>query len=95
MLIHVTAIPPEGQTLTLNRDTGWFQSLLTQKLSDLKPQTESAEGEIQIFKTMQNISLAGEVSLSLFPICARCGQTFEAKLEIPIQRHLAPYFFAT
>ncbi|HEX5034969.1 MAG TPA: DUF177 domain-containing protein, partial [bacterium] len=53
---------------------------------------ESAEGEIEIHKTMQNVSLAGGVRLRLKPTCARCGQAFEADLEVPIQRHLVPYF---
>jgi uncharacterized protein len=92
MLIHVKAIPEEGQIVTLNQSIGWFQGLLTQKFSDINPRAESAEGEIQIHKTMQNVSLAGDVHLSCFPLCARCGQSYEAKLEVPIQRHLVPYF---
>jgi uncharacterized protein len=92
MLINVNAIPEEGKVVALNRDTGWFQGLLRQKFSDLSPQAESAEGEIEIHKTMQNISMAGDIRLRLAPPCARCGQVFEADIEVPIQRHLVPYF---
>ncbi|HKX12439.1 MAG TPA: DUF177 domain-containing protein [bacterium] len=92
MLININAIPEEGKILALNRETGWFLGLLRQKLSDLSPQFDSAEGEIEIHKTLQNISMAGDVRLRLAPTCARCGQAFETDLEIPIQRHMVPYF---
>ena len=92
MLININSIPEAGKNLSLGRDTPWFQDLLRQKFSDLSPQGETAEGQIQIFKTLQNVSLSGDLRLSLIPPCARCGQTFEANLEIPILRHLIPYF---
>lgn len=92
MLINLNSIPEEGKILTLDKDAGWLQGILRQKLSDLNPQIESTAGQIEIHKTMQNVSLAGDLSLALQPTCARCGQAFDTQLEVSMQRHMVPYF---
>ena len=92
MLINVNSIPEEGQIVGLGPETAWFQDMLRRTFSDLSLQRESTEGEIQIHKTMQNVSLAGDLRLRMAPACARCGQAFETELEIRVQRHLVPYF---
>jgi len=43
-------------------------------------------------KTMQNVSLSGDVKLEMHPTCARCGRDFDTLLEVPLVRNLAPYF---
>lgn len=92
MLINLNSIPEEGKKLKLDKDSAWLQEVLKQKLSELNPQIESTAGKIQIFKTMQNVSLAGELSLNLQPTCARCGQSFDTQLDVSMQRHMVPYF---
>ncbi len=91
MRIHVPAIPEEGQVVTLDPGTPWLRPLLEQKFKDLSPRAE-ASGQIEIFKTLQNVSLSGDLRIQLAPPCARCGQLFETTLEVPLQRHLVPYF---
>jgi len=91
-LIDVPSIPDEGLSVDLDSSVGWFRGLLTEKLSQFHPLQEGARGNLTVIRTGENVSVNGEMNLELTPDCGRCGVNFRSVLNIPILRHLAPYF---
>jgi len=92
MKIKVPAIPEEGLSLDFDQATPWFHEVLCARFAPTYPPDKPASGHVDLFKTMQNVSLSGDLALTLVPTCANCGSVFETRLEVPLQRILAPYF---
>lgn len=94
MKINVPAIPEEGLTVDFSQDTPWFAGLLRSRFPDLYRPGQAAGGSVDLFKTLQNVSLSGSVSIHFHTSCASCGIPFETTVEVPLQHNLAPYFSA-
>lgn len=92
MRIHVPSIPEEGKTIALHSDLNWVRALVTGRFKDFCTLDSRLNGDISLFRTHTNVTLQGQIHLETRPICARCGKTFQGSLEIPLHRHLAPYF---
>ncbi|MFO1464588.1 MAG: DUF177 domain-containing protein [bacterium] len=92
MKIRVPSIPDEGLAVDFDQVTPWCAELLRSRLSSLYRPGQAVSGHVDLVKTLQNVSLSGEVRLTLHPACARCGAAFTHGVEVPLQRNLAPYF---
>ena len=92
MKIHVPSIPDEGKKFQFNQDQEWVQKLAAERFRDFYRPEGSLSGDIQLFRTNANVTLQGNLSTELRPVCDRCAKTFAMPLEVPLHRHLTPYF---
>ncbi|MCE9624760.1 MAG: DUF177 domain-containing protein [Deltaproteobacteria bacterium] len=92
MKINVLSIPESGQSVSFDQETPWFRNLLHSRLSKLVRPDAPASGNIDLLKTMQNVSLSGDVKIEMHTTCARCGADYDSTLDVPLVRNLAPYF---
>jgi len=90
--LHVPSIADEGEHYEIDTTEGWFRGLLTEKVSHLQPIADKCSARVDLYRTGENVSLNGEMHLELKPICGRCSLEYEDTMEIPLARHLAPYF---
>jgi DUF177 domain-containing protein len=92
MKIHVPSIPEEGQSFAFDQDTPWFLATVRESLPGIFSMGSAVSGEMDLLRTNQNISCSGSLSFGLSPLCSRCGQRFQLPFQVPIQRHMVPYF---
>ena len=86
-------------SLDLDESTPWFGGLLRDRFASLYRKGSPASGHIDLFKTMQNVSLSGDLTLGFDPVCANCGVTFyefdptqgaKGKLALRLANFVAP-----
>ncbi len=92
MKVHVPSIPDEGMSFSFSKSEGWFRGILTERLSDITPDISSAVADVDLLRTGENVSLSGNIRVPIRPLCGRCGAPFTRDLEVPLLRHLVPYF---
>jgi uncharacterized protein len=92
MKIHVPSIPEEGKRIELQTELHWVRELVAERFKDFTAPESAMSGEVLLFRTHTNVTLQGQVHLGIQATCDRCGKVFQSALEIPLHRHLAPYF---
>jgi uncharacterized protein len=92
MKIHVPSIPEEGKRIPINGDLEWFRKMVAERFSDFCEVGAPASGEIHLLRTNGNVTLLGDLSMKLKPVCDRCAQPYSLKLKVPLHRYLVPYF---
>lgn len=92
MKISLLTLPDEGKGVEFSQKDEWFHRLILDRFGDFCSPQAKGFGKIQLWRTNQNVSLHGDVSLETHQTCDRCALSFDRALEIHLTRHLAPYF---
>jgi uncharacterized protein len=92
MKINVPSIPEEGKNIPIHPGLAWVRTLVAERFKDFCPPESGMSGDVMLFRTHTNVTLQGQVHLEIQPTCDRCGKVFQNAWDIPLHRHLAPYF---
>ncbi len=92
MKILVSRIREAGETLSLKPSEPWVKEAVVQAYPLENPKLDTVSGFLFIQRVADNVTLTGKVGLVLRPLCDRCGQPFDLKLDLPVTMHLAPSF---
>lgn len=92
MKIHLPSIPEEGKSFSFHEGQAWVAALIRERFSEFCAPQARLHGEVQLFRTHNNVTLQGQMHLEMTPQCDRCGKKFSRALDISLHRHLAPIF---
>jgi uncharacterized protein len=97
MKLKVLDIPEEGMTVdaavsseTASQDV-WFQGLVEEAFQEAFPKGSRADLDLHVLRTSDNVQMSGTATVHLKPPCARCLETFDMRLDVPLQVNLAPH----
>lgn len=69
-----------------------MKALVAERFQEFCAPESKMSGDVLLLRTHTNVTLQGKVRLEIQPKCDRCGKVFARELEVPLHRHLAPYF---
>jgi len=92
MKIHVPSIAEEGKTFILSPQESWLEEHLETSLKECWSSESQVSGEVHLFRTNSNVTLHGQLHLKIHPCCDRCARNFAMEMDVPLTRHLVPYF---
>lgn len=90
MKLTVASISLEGQTIDLTPNLGWVREIVVHALVGQNPITEGLNGNLEISRVDENVSLRGYLDVDLRPACDRCLEEFVRPLHVDIHTDLSP-----
>lgn len=91
MKLKIHNIPEEGLDLAVKADADrWFGEVVRDAFREDYHRENAATLDLHILKTCENIALSGAAQIDISPCCARCLESFERHLTIPVHVDLAP-----
>jgi DUF177 domain-containing protein len=94
MKLKVQDIPEEGMELTASasepRDA-WFLGVVREAFQDDFPKGGTAELNLHVLRTSDNVQLSGTAAIVIKPSCDRCLEAFEKRFTVPLHVNLAPH----
>ncbi len=90
MKIQIARIPNEGIHLRFTEKDSWIVQKLSRALGELYHPVDPVVGRVSVYETMDNLSIQGELSFLIHPVCARCMEVYKIHSQLPIRRLLVP-----
>ncbi len=92
MKIYIGRIPDAGLDIPLKPSEAWIAKIVKETVGHLSPDMSSISGSLHLSRSVDVLSLDGQLSVALNPNCDKCLESFKWPFEVVIRFDLSPLF---